>query len=81
MRLENISTNDDLLDGSTEHRLTLAEIELAEIEPSKGLNGWPTDVGRHFRLIVLNAIPEVTTFWEEYAIRFTPCLQHQAKPG
>ena len=76
MRLENISTNDDLLDGSTERRLTLAEIE-----PSKGLNGWPTDVGRHFRLIVLNAIPEVTTFWEEYAIRFAPYLQYQAKPG
>ena len=32
MRLENISTNDDLLDGSTERRLTLAEVE-----PSNGL--------------------------------------------
>ncbi|MCE9340716.1 hypothetical protein K0H08_18865 [Bacteroides fragilis] len=32
MRLENISTNDNLLDGSTERRLTLAEVE-----PSKGL--------------------------------------------
>jgi len=34
MRLENISTNDDLLDGSTERRLTLAEVE-----PSNGLYG------------------------------------------
>ena len=32
MRLENISTNDDMLDGSTERRLTLAEVE-----PSNGL--------------------------------------------
>ena len=32
MRLENISTNDNLLDGSTERRLTLAEVE-----PSNGL--------------------------------------------
>jgi len=32
MRLENTSTNDDLLDGSTERRLTLAEVE-----PSNGL--------------------------------------------
>ena len=31
MRLENTSTNDDLLDGSTERRLTLAEVE-----PSNG---------------------------------------------
>ena len=34
MRLENISTNDDLLDGSTERRLTLADVE-----PSNGLYG------------------------------------------
>jgi hypothetical protein len=34
MRLENTSTNDDLLDGSTERRLTLAEVE-----PSNGLGG------------------------------------------
>ena len=34
MRLENTSTNDDLLDGSTERRLTLAEVE-----PSNGLYG------------------------------------------
>ena len=34
MRLENISTNDNLLDGSTERRLTLAEVE-----PSNGLYG------------------------------------------
>ena len=40
MRLENISTNDDLLDGSTKRRLTLAEVE-----PSKGFGGWLTDVG------------------------------------
>ena len=33
MRLENISTNDDLLDGSTERRLMLAEIE-----PSNGFS-------------------------------------------
>ena len=26
-------------------------------------------------------MPEVTTFWEGYAIRFAPCLQHQAKLG
>ena len=32
MRLESISTNDDMLDGSTERRLTLAEVE-----PSNGL--------------------------------------------
>ena len=32
MRLENISINDNLLDGSTERRLTLAEVE-----PSNGL--------------------------------------------
>ena len=65
-----------MLDGSTEHRLTLAEVE-----PSDGLYGRLTDVGRHFRLIVLYAMPEVTTFWEGYAIRFAPCLQHQAKLG
>ena len=52
-------SNDDLLDGSTERRLTLAEVE-----PSNGFGGWLTDVGRHFRLIVLHATPEVTTFWE-----------------
>ena len=39
------------------------------------------NVGHHFRLIVLYAMPEVTTFWEEYAIRFTPYLQYQAKLG
>ena len=50
----------DLLDGSTERRLTLAEVE-----PSNGFGGWLTDVGRHFRLIVLHAMPEVTTFWED----------------
>ncbi|MCS2963725.1 hypothetical protein NXV12_24080 [Bacteroides thetaiotaomicron] len=60
MRLENISTNDDLLDGSTERRLTLAEVE-----PSNGFGGWLTDVGHHFRLIVLHAMPEVTTFGED----------------
>ena len=69
MRLESISTNDDLHDGSTERRLTLAEVE-----PSNGFGGWLTDVGSHFRLIVFHAMPEVTTFWEEYAIRFAPCL-------
>ena len=68
MRLENISTNDDLLDGSTERRLTLAEVE-----PSNGFGGWLTDVGHHFRLIVLHAMPEVTTFWGGCAIRFAPC--------
>ena len=76
MRLGNWSSNGDLLDGSTERRLTLAEVE-----PSNGFGGWLTDVGRHFRLIVLNAMPEVTTFWEGYAIRFAPYLQYQAKPG
>ena len=65
-----------MLDGSTERRLTLAEVE-----PSNGFGGWLTDVGRHFRLIVFHAMPEVTTFWEEYAIRFAPYLQYQAKPG
>ena len=59
MRLENTSTNDDLLDGSTERRLTLAEVE-----PSNVFGGRLTDVGRHFRLIVLHAMPEVTTFGE-----------------
>ncbi|WP_195398750.1 hypothetical protein [Bacteroides finegoldii] len=68
MRLENISTNDDMLDGSTERRLTLAEVE-----PSNGLGSWLTDVGHHFRLIVLHATPEVTTFWERSAIQFAPC--------
>ena len=68
MRLGSWSSNDDLLDGSTERRLTLAEVE-----PSIGL---VTDVGHHFRLIVFYAMPEVTTFWEGYAIRFAPCLQH-----
>ncbi len=61
------SSNDDLLDGSTERRLTLAEVE-----PSNGLGGWFTDVGPHFRLIVFYAMPEVTTFWEGCAIRFAP---------
>ena len=31
MRLENTSTNDDLLDGSTERRLTLAEVEPSNV--------------------------------------------------
>jgi len=74
MRLGSWSSNDDLHDGSTERRLTLAEVE-----PSNGLGGWLTDVGRHFRLIVLHATPEVTTFWGGCAIRFAPCLRHQAK--
>ncbi|EJW94652.1 hypothetical protein EVA_17240 [gut metagenome] len=43
MRLENISTNDDLFDGSTKRRLTLAEVE-----PSNGLYSLLTDVGHHF---------------------------------
>ena len=60
MRLENISTNDNLHDGSTERRLTLAEVE-----PSNGFGGWLTEVGRHFRLIVFHAMPEVTTFLED----------------
>jgi len=67
MRLESWSSNGDLLDGSTERRLTLAEVE-----PSNGLYG--TDVGPHFRLIVLHAMPEVTTFFERCAIQFAPCL-------
>ena len=58
MRSENWSSNDDLLDGSTERRLALAEVE-----PSNGFDGWPTEVGPHFRLIVFHAMPEVTTFW------------------
>ena len=62
MRLENTSTNDDLLDGSTERRLTLAEVE-----PSNGFGNWLTDVGHHFRLIVFYAMPEVTTFLGGYA--------------
>ena len=74
MRLDSWSSNDDLSDGSTERRL-------AEVEPSNGFGGWLTDVGSHFRLIVFHAMTEVTTFWEEYAIRFAPCLQHQAKLG
>ena len=76
MRLGNWSSNGDMLDGSTERRLTLAEVE-----PSNGFDGWPTDVGRHFRLIVFHAMPEVTTFWERCAIRFAPCLRHQTKLG
>ena len=55
-----MSSNEDLLDGSTECRLTLAEVE-----PSNGFDGWPTEVGPHFRLIVFHAMPEVTTFWED----------------
>ena len=39
-------------------------LTLAEVEPSNGFGGWLTYVGRHFRLIVLHAMPEVTTFWE-----------------
>ena len=54
------SSNDDLSDGSTERRLTLAEVE-----PSNGFGGWLRGVGRHFRLIVFHAMPEVTTFWED----------------
>ena len=49
-----------VFDGSTERRLTLAEVE-----PSNGFGGRLTDVGRHFRLFVLHAMPEVTTFWED----------------
>ena len=52
MRLGYWSSNDDLLDGSTERRLTLAEVE-----PSNGFGGWLTGVGRHFRLIVFHAMP------------------------
>ena len=62
------SSNGDLLDGSTERRLTLAEVE-----PSNGFGDWLADIGHHFRLIVLHAMPEVTTFLEGYAIRFAPC--------
>ncbi len=58
MRLENTSTNDDLLDGSIERRLTLAEVE-----PSDGFGSCLTEVGPHFRLFVFHAMPEVTTFW------------------
>ena len=57
MRFGYCSSNDGLLDGSTERRLTLAEVE-----PSNGLNSWLTDVGHHFRLIVFHAMPDVTTF-------------------
>ena len=76
MRLGSWPSNGNMLDGSTERRLTLAEVE-----PSNGFGGCLTDVGSHFRLIVFHAMPEVTTFWEEYAIRFAPYLQYQAKPG
>ena len=69
MRSGSWSSNGDLHDGSTERRLALAEVE-----PSNGFGGWLTDVGPHFRLIVLHAMPEVTTFWERSAIRFAPCL-------
>ena len=69
MRSGSWSSNGDLHDGSTERRLALAEVE-----PSNGFGGWLTDVGPHFRLIVLHAMPEVTTFWEGYAIRFASCL-------
>jgi len=68
MRLESWSSNGDLHDGSTERRLTLAEVE-----PSNGFGNWLTDVGHHFRLIVFYAMPEVTTFLGGYAIRFAPC--------
>ena len=68
MRLGSWSSNDDLHDDSTERRLTLAEVE-----PSNGFGGQLTDVGPHFRLIVFHAMPEVTTFWEGYTIRFAPC--------
>ncbi len=68
MRLENISINEDLFDGFTERRLTLAEVE-----PLNGFGGWFTDVGRHFRLFVFHTMPEVTTFWGGCAIRFAPC--------
>ena len=60
MRLGSWSSNGNMLDGSTERRLTLAEVE-----PSNGFGGWLTDVGRHFRLIVFHAMPEVTTFLED----------------
>ncbi|EEF74562.1 hypothetical protein, partial [Phocaeicola coprophilus] len=70
------SSNGDLHDGSTERRLTLAEVE-----PSNVFGGWLTEVGPHFRHIVLHAMPKVTTFWERCSIRFAPCLQHQAKLG
>ena len=76
MRLENISTNDDLLDGSTERRLTLAEVE-----PSNGFSSWLTEVDRHFRLFVFHAMPEVTTILGKYAIRFAPYWQYQANLG
>jgi hypothetical protein len=56
--LEDEASNDYLSDGSTERRLTLAEVK-----PSNGFDGWPTDVGRHFRLIVFHAMPKVMTFW------------------
>ena len=49
-----------MLDGSTERRLALAEVE-----PSNGFGGWLTGVGPHFRLIVLHAMPVVTTFLED----------------
>ncbi len=71
-----LSSNDYLSDGSTERRLTLAEVE-----PSNVIGSWLTDVGLHFRLIVFHAMPEVTTFGERCTIRFAPCLRHQAKLG
>ena len=52
-----------LHDNSTERRLALAEVE-----PLNGFGSWLTDVGRHFRLIVFYAMPEVTTFWGRCAI-------------
>ena len=58
--MRSYSSNGDLLDGSTERRLTLAEVE-----PSNGFGGWLTGVGPHFRLIVLHAMPVVTTFLED----------------
>ena len=76
MRLGNWPSNGNMLDGSTERRLTFAEVE-----PSNGFGGCLTDVGSHFRLIVFHAMPEVTTFWDRCSIRFAPCLQHQANPA
>ena len=69
MRLGSWSSNGNMFDGSTKRRLTLAEVE-----SSNGFGGWLTGVGHHFRLIVFYAMPEVTAFWEGYAIRFAPCL-------
>ena len=70
------SSNGDLLDGSTERRLTLAEVE-----PSNGLGGQLTDVGHHFRLIVLHAMPEVTTFWEGICHPFCSVSATPSKSG